>query len=235
VYLAADAARDGKDELERDFRLRALGAGVVAGAIAFAGLFVVNADSDELFDSLLTGRALPAVIVSALAGIATLVLVYGRRFEPARYTAALAVAAIIGGWALARWPTILPGLTVDEAAAGHDTLVAIVVAVVGGGVIVFPALALLFRLTLAGRFAATEDIPPDRSVREVGFGRTGVLARVAIACLIAGVGFLNVADAGWAHAIGLVSLFGFIVSAFAAIALPALGVQAGSDGSPAAE
>src|SRR5262249_18432841 len=45
VYLAADAARDHHRELERDFRVRALGAGVVAGAVAIAGIFVVAADN----------------------------------------------------------------------------------------------------------------------------------------------------------------------------------------------
>src|SRR3954447_7537939 len=58
VYLAADAARTGYDILEREFRRRALGAGVVAGTIALAGIFVVNADRPHLFHSLLTGRAL---------------------------------------------------------------------------------------------------------------------------------------------------------------------------------
>ena len=54
--------------------------------------------------------------------------------------------AVVAGWALAQWPTILPGLDVRHAAAPHDTLVAVVVAVLGGGAIVFPSLALLFRL-----------------------------------------------------------------------------------------
>jgi hypothetical protein len=68
--------------------------------------------------------------------------------------AAVAVAAVVAGWALGQWPTILPGLDVREAAAPHDTLVAVVVAVLGGGAIVFPSLALLFRLTLAGQLDA---------------------------------------------------------------------------------
>ena len=132
VYLAADAARDGEQALERQFRLRALGSGVVAGALAIAGIVIVDRENHDLFHSLLSGRALPAVIVSGLAGIATLVLVHRRRYEPARYGAAVAVAAIIAGWALSRWPTILPGLTVDQAAAGHDTLVCLIVAVLVG-------------------------------------------------------------------------------------------------------
>jgi hypothetical protein len=35
--------------------------------------------------------------------------------------------------------------------------------------------------------------------------------------LVAGIGLLNVADAGWAHTVGVVALFGFIVAAFLAI------------------
>src|ERR1700722_1328741 len=133
VYLAADAAHDQESELERSFRQRALGSGAIAGALAIASVFVLNGDDHRLFDSLLSGRALPAVIVSALAGLAALGVVFERRYEMARYAASLAVAAIIAGWALARWPTILPNLTVDQAAAGHDTLVSVVVVVLAGG------------------------------------------------------------------------------------------------------
>ena len=227
VYLAADAARDRRRELERDFRVRALGAGVVAGAFAIGGIFVVGADSHELFHSLLHGRALPAVILSAMAGAATLALVHRRRYEPARYSAALAVVSVVAGWALARWPTILPGLTVDQAAAGHDTLVAVVVAVLTGGAIVFPALAFLFRLALSGRFgvaqAPTSATGPEGQHRRRF--RPRLLARVAVACLIAGFGMLNVADARWAHAVGFVCLFAFVVIAFCAIVLPAVGEE----------
>jgi cytochrome bd ubiquinol oxidase subunit II len=217
VYLAADAAREGHRALERDFRLRALGAGVFAGAIAVGGIFIVNADYHTLFHSLLSGRAVAAVIASFLAGLVTLALVYDRRYEPARYCAAIAVAAIVAGWALARWPTILPGLTIDQAAAGHDTLVWVVVCVLAGGAILFPSLAFLFRLTLAGRFQAAESTVPDEIVRPFEAIRAGVLVRVAVALLIAGVGLLNIANAQWAHAVGIVCLFWFVVLGFRAL------------------
>jgi cytochrome bd ubiquinol oxidase subunit II len=217
IYLAADAPRDGHLALARDFRLRALGAGVVAGAIAIGGIFIVNADSHTLFHSLLSGRALAAVIVSFVAGLMTLVLVYDRRYEPARYCGAVAVAAIVAGWALARWPTILPGLTVDQAAAGHDTLVWVIVCVLGGGVILFPSLAFLFRLALAGRFQAAESTVPDEIARPFAAIRPGLLARLAVALLIAGFGLLNIANAEWTHAVGVVCLLGFIVVGFRAI------------------
>ena len=223
VYLAADAARDGDPELERAFRARALSAGVIAGLIAIAGIFIVNHDNHALFHSLTSGQALAAVIASALAGLATLGLVYARRFEPARYTAAIAVAAIIAGWALARWPTILPGLTVHQAAAGHDALVWIIIAVLVGAAILFPSLALLFRLALTGRFQAAEHTPIDHPPRRLRSVRIRLLARSAIACLLAGFGLLNLADAQWAHSIGVVCLFGFVVLGFRAIIFNALG------------
>jgi cytochrome d ubiquinol oxidase subunit II len=223
TYLAADAARAGSEELEQAFRRRALIAGVAAGAVAIAGIFVAHADRPKLFHSLLDGRAVPAVIVSAAAGVAALVLVHRHRFERARYSAAIAVAAIMLGWALSRWPTILPGLSVHQAAAGHDTLVAIVVAVLAGAALLFPALALLFHLTLTGRFRADEYAPAAHTVRPSPRPvRPRVVAREALACLIAGVGLLNIANAGWAHAVGVVCLFGFVVLAFRAIIFPGL-------------
>jgi cytochrome d ubiquinol oxidase subunit II len=217
VYLAADAARRDEKNLEEAFRARALGAGVVAGALALAGILVMRSDARGLYDELVSGRALPAVIVSALAGIATLALVYRRRFEAARYCAALAVAAVVAGWALAQWPTVLPGLDVRHAAAPHDTLVAVVVAVLAGGAIVFPSLAVLFRLTLAGRF---DERRPARAPSPA-HGREqpspALLVRLAVASLIVGFGLLTVANATWAHGLGVAALLTFVVTGFLAL------------------
>ncbi|HYZ81453.1 MAG TPA: cytochrome d ubiquinol oxidase subunit II [Solirubrobacteraceae bacterium] len=222
VYLAADAARDGRHALERDFRLRGLGAGVVAGAFAIGGVFIVNADNHRLSHSLLAGRALPALIVSFTAGLTTLGLVFLRRYEPARLGGALAVASIVAGWALARWPTILPGLTIHQAAAGHDTLVWVIVCVLVGGAILCPSLGLLFRLALAGRFHGPERTARTPGVRHVRRAGSGFPARVAIVALIAGLVLLNIADARWAHAIGLMCLLAFVLVAFRAIVFTAL-------------
>lgn len=81
---------------------------------------------------------------------------------------------------------------------------------------------LLFRLTLTGRLQGTEaEAPAAASVRG-DLANPGLLARAAIACLIIGFGLLNVANAQWAHAVGVTSLFAFIVTAFLAIVPPAL-------------
>ena len=160
VYLAADARRLGDQELEDRFRTRALGAGVVAGALAIAGLAVLHSDARSLFDGLTEGAGLGAVLVSAAAGAGTLALVAVRRFEPARFSAAIAVAAVVAGWGIAQSPDILPGLTIEEAAAGHDTLVSLLISIGVGALILIPSLALLFGLTLRGRF----DPVPDTAV-----------------------------------------------------------------------
>ncbi|HEY1565736.1 MAG TPA: cytochrome d ubiquinol oxidase subunit II [Solirubrobacteraceae bacterium] len=230
VYLAADAVRHGDAELEEAYRVRALGAGALAGMLAVVGLIVLHADAHSLYTELLHGAALAVLIVSLLAGAAALGLVATRRFEPARYVAALAVAAVVAGWAFARYPVLLPGLTVGQAAAPHDTLVAVVIAVLAGGAILFPSLALLFGLLLRGRLG--EPGGPDPTAADAGGVGVAALvhpphstplqARVAVALLIAGVGFLTAADAGWAHFIGVFALFGFIIVGFAAIVPGAL-------------
>jgi cytochrome d ubiquinol oxidase subunit II len=224
VFLCGDAVRVGDADLARRFRTRALGAGVVAGAVAIGGLFVLHSDAPTLYHGLLEGDGLPALIVSVLAGSATLALVWLRRFEPARYTAALAVAAIVAGWALAQSPQFLPGLTVRQAAASHDTLVAVVVAVIAGGALLLPSLGTLFRLVLHGRL---DHAPPDSASilpRKRGPAvprHPALLVRVAGALLVAGVGFTNVAEADWAHVAGGACLLGFVVVAFrAALVLP---------------
>jgi cytochrome d ubiquinol oxidase subunit II len=223
VFMSGDAVRAGDQELARSFRARALASGVVAGAIAIGGLAVLHSDAHPLFHELVTGRGLPALIVSALAGVATLALVWLERFEPARYTAALAVAAIVAGWALAQSPRFLPGLTVRQAAASHDTLVAVLVAILAGGALLVPSLATLFRLTLRGHLdhaEPDEGPPPPRGRRAAEPLRPKLLVRVAAALLIAGLGFTTVADAQWAHVLGATCLLAFVATGFR-VALPA--------------
>jgi cytochrome d ubiquinol oxidase subunit II len=225
VFLAADAVRTGDADSERRFRARALLAGVVTGALAAGALVVLHSDAHFLYRPLVTGSGLPALIISALAGMGTLGLVLARRYEPARFTAALAVAAIIAGWALAQQPVLLRGLTIRQAAAPHDTLVVVIIAVLAGGALLFPSLALLFRLVLTGRVGHGHGHGTAASVPDIG-GRTliaaaagpGIAGRAALACLVAGVGLLTIADARWSHAVGVVALLAFVVLGFTAVA-----------------
>jgi cytochrome d ubiquinol oxidase subunit II len=222
VYLAGDAVRIGAPELAVAFRKRALGAGVIAGGIALGGLAILHSDARPIWDGLTSGAGVAAVVVSVLAGLATMALVWRSHFEPARVSAALAVAAIVAGWALAQRPRILPGLTISEAAAGRSTLVAVIVGVAIGAVVLAPSLGLLFGLFLRGRLDHAPDLGPapiaTRPMSRRGFG--SLRASVLVAALLAGVGLTMFADPSWARAVGIVALLSFVAGAFVWIATP---------------
>jgi len=167
VYLAGDARRAAQPDLERGFRTRALAMGVVAGVVAIGGLLVLRGDARSLYDGLTSGRGLVMVVVSAVAGAATLLLVWLRRFGLARLTAAVAVAAITVGWVFAQDPYLLPGsLTFDDGAASDATLQALVIGVGIGSILLLPSLWFLYRLVLQGRLDQTYE-PLDQRFRPV--------------------------------------------------------------------
>lgn len=140
VYLIADAHRAGATDLATEFRHRALVAGTVVGAVALAGLAVVAVDAPRLFTDL-TGRALPLVLLSVVAGAASLALIAAGYTRLIRVSAAVAVAAVLWAWALAQYPVLLrPDLTVDEAAGAPAVLTALLGALAVGAALVVPSL-----------------------------------------------------------------------------------------------
>src|SRR6185437_6494571 len=155
------------------------------------------------------GLGLALVVLSALAGVVTMVLVFIGQFGPARASAALAVAAVIAGWAAAQSPELLPGLTVAEAAAGRSTLIATIVGVAVGAVVLVPSLALVYSLVLRGRLdtavvsdsvaAGAGEVP-----RAAGRRHPPVLLGAACAAvpLVGGKGFVFFADTAWAYRLG---------------------------------
>lgn len=147
VFLAADASRTGKERLAEDLRTRALVVGAVTGAVVFAALAPILDDAPTLSDGL-TGRAVPLVVLSALAGTATLWLLWRRRYSFARWPAVVAVAAVVSGWGVGQYPWLLVDeVTIADAAGATATLQALLVAVGLAVVVVLPPLAYLFRLT----------------------------------------------------------------------------------------
>jgi cytochrome bd ubiquinol oxidase subunit II len=147
VFLVGDARRAGDEELERYFERRALGAGVVAGAFAVAGLFALHSEARYVYDRLVD-QGLPLVILSLLCGIALLaVLLRGGR-RPLRPLAAGAVIAVIWGWGVAQFPYLLPtSLRIDQAAAPDATMTIVFIVFAVAAVLVLPSLALLYTLS----------------------------------------------------------------------------------------
>jgi cytochrome d ubiquinol oxidase subunit II len=220
VYLAADARREGDDEMAAIFRTRALYAGAIAGVAAIAGALVVRSDARWIFDRLVDTPAVLSVAVSLLAGGATLVLVYRWRLGAARISAAVAVAAVVGGWALAQNPLLLPGLTIREAAAPDNVQLLLVISILAGGLILFPSLGLLFRLALRGTFSAAPTIERGAPLAgpTEGLAATLTATRLAGACFVIGAAFLVIGDSAWPHAIGVALLGAFIVLGLSALA-----------------
>jgi cytochrome d ubiquinol oxidase subunit II len=120
---------------------------------------------------------------------------------------------------------------VRQAAAPHDTQVAVLVAILGGGALLLPALVTLFRLTLGGRLGEGEEpahpepspVPPSSALQAnvPAPQRPSLLVRATGALFVAGFGFTNVANAQWAHLVGAGCYLAFLVIGFrAALALP---------------
>jgi cytochrome d ubiquinol oxidase subunit II len=147
VFLVGDARRAGDGEMERYFERRAVGAAVLAGAFALAGLFALHSEARYVFDRL-TSQGLPLAILSLLCGAVLLaVLLRGGR-RPLRPLAAGAVVAVIWGWGVAQFPYLLPrSLRIDQAAAPDATMTIIFVVFAAAAVLVLPSLALLYTLT----------------------------------------------------------------------------------------
>jgi cytochrome d ubiquinol oxidase subunit II len=146
VYLIWDARRLADDRMVEYFRQRAVVVAVVAGVVALVGIFVLRADARYVFDGL-TSRALPLVVLSALCGIGSLVLLLRRSARGARLFAAGAVASIVWAWGVAQWPYILPtSLKVSAAAAPSATLGTVLVVFGVAAVVIVPSLALLYAL-----------------------------------------------------------------------------------------
>jgi cytochrome d ubiquinol oxidase subunit II len=146
VYLVWDARRLADDDMVEYFRRRAVVAAVVAGVVAFAGIFVLHHDAPYLYEGL-TSRALPVVIVSALCGAGSLYLLLRRSHRWARVLAAGAVATIVLGWGIGQWDYVLPtSLTVAQAAAPSGTITAVLVATALAIVLLGPSFVLLYTL-----------------------------------------------------------------------------------------
>ncbi|NJC71178.1 cytochrome d ubiquinol oxidase subunit II [Planosporangium thailandense] len=160
MYLCHDAVRLGRPELAEVFRHRAMITGAVVGVVVLAGIPVLYFDAPGLFHGL-THRALPVAIVSAVAGLASMGLLVVRRYVLVRVGAAVAVAAVMWGWAVAQYPYMLPpDAYYARVAAPSTVLDPVLIVIAAGAVILFPSLGYLIALFQRREPAARrEDLP----------------------------------------------------------------------------
>ena len=158
VYLTLEA-RD--RELQEDFRLRAIGAGVAVFVTAALGLLLSP-------QAPVVGRGLVASpwavtlhVVTGGAAVTAFWALWARRYRVARVAAATQVALILWGWGLAQYPYLLPpDLTIAAAAAPRVTLELALGAVSLGAIVLFPSLYYLLRV-----FKTPSSAPPTTPPR----------------------------------------------------------------------
>ena len=132
--------------LREDFRRRAVGAEVAMFVAAFGGLAIAEMTAPHVSGALIGSRALVFQTLTAVAAITALCSVWTRRWRTARIAAALQVSLILWGWVLVQYPFVVPPtLTIRDTAAPRATLELLMAALVGGALILFPALAYLYR------------------------------------------------------------------------------------------
>jgi cytochrome bd ubiquinol oxidase subunit II len=147
VFLVADSRNAGDAEMEDYFSRRALAAGIVAGAIAVAGIVLLHSEARYAYDRL-TAEGLPLVILSAACGLAALALLARGGRRGLRPFAVGAVVAVIWGWGVAQFPYLLPtSLRISESAAPDPTLDSVLIIFCAAAVVVLPALGLLYWLS----------------------------------------------------------------------------------------
>jgi cytochrome d ubiquinol oxidase subunit II len=144
VYLTRDAQRGDHADLAADFRRRALITGGIVGVLSIVGLLILRFDVPGLFAELTSGAPLLLLIVSIIAGAASIVLLARRAYRAVRVTAALAVTGLLWAWAVGQYPELLPGVTVDDAAATDQVLAASLIALGAGAVLLIPSLWWLY-------------------------------------------------------------------------------------------
>jgi len=145
TYLTIEA--EGDPNLQNDFRNRALGAAIVAMALAIVALVLGAGRGGVMTRLIQPGRTTLVLAGSGVAAVGSAAALLQRRFRLARVAAAGWVTLVLWGWILAQFPLIIPpNLTIEAAAAPNRTLEETLAVLVGGGVVLIPSLWYLLRV-----------------------------------------------------------------------------------------
>ena len=163
IFLTVDTRRRGETAMVDYFRIRAVAAGLVTGALAGVTLGVLSFSSPYVFGRL-TGTALPPVVISIAAGIAALILLLLRQTRGLRIAAGAAVAAIVAGWGWGQYPYLLPTtLTLQAGSAPTNSHLAVLAVVGLAALLVAPGFGLLYWLHQRDVLA---EVPTTETLRQ---------------------------------------------------------------------
>lgn len=153
AYLTVDSAGD--DEVQEDFRRRALLSELALAPMAAAVFFLARAGgAPEMYRELTRWWAPWLLAATTACALVALWALARRRYSLLRAAAVGQVTLILTGWAVAQFPRlIVPDLDIHAVAAPAITLQLLVVALTAGAFILLPSLYYLFRV-FKGRAAA---------------------------------------------------------------------------------
>lgn len=150
AYLAAVYLTLETDDpvLRDDFRARALITSVLAGVLALLVYRLARTEAPLIFAGLgSSGWGFPVRVVTGVFAVLALAALYLRWFQVARAAAMFQVALVLVGCGLAQAPYLVPPRwTVASAAAPRVTLRLVIGALGAGSIVLFPSIALLFRI-----------------------------------------------------------------------------------------
>jgi len=145
VYLTVEAS---DNELQEDFRTRALIAGIASGILALTVFILAGTGAPTVRAGI--GRSWWALVLhlfTAIFAIAVFYTLWTRKYRVARICAAVQVTLILLGWALAQFPYLVePDMTIYSAAAPQTTLQLLIIALAAGVLVLFPSYYFLFRV-----------------------------------------------------------------------------------------
>lgn len=157
VYLTVEAGED--VGLQRDFRRRALAAGVAVFVCAFGTLAMADTHAPRVMEGVTRSpAAIPLQLATGTAAILAFVALLVRRYRLARLAAGAQVSLIVWGWGISQYPLLIPpSLSIRDAAAPPVTLRLTLIALAAGALILVPSLAYLYRV-FKGRPAAFDRL-----------------------------------------------------------------------------
>lgn len=160
VYLTSET--NDKD-LQDDFRIRAIGAGIVVGVLALV-VFTLAADGAPTVRAGISQSAWALIlhILTALFALGAFYSLWSRKYKYARICAAAQTAFIVAGWAAAQFPFLVePDITISSAAAPKITLQLLLASLAAGALLLFPSYYYLFRVFKAE--TAFTAVPPGKN------------------------------------------------------------------------
>lgn len=148
AYVAATFLTVESDgALREDFRRRALIAGGGVALFSAIGLPLAWREAPELAGELLTGRALPLVVLAGVFGLLGFVVTATGARRLVRPVAIVFVLLVLWAWGAAQWPyAVTPYLTFQESASSDAMLTVYLACIAVGAVILVPSLVYLFRV-----------------------------------------------------------------------------------------